>query len=113
MPENEKRPEKGEVRQYTVAEDDEGVRLDRWFKRHLPEVGFATVARWARTGQIRVDGARAKPDDRLTNRPSPAHSAGQSGARQGSAPPPRADRGSKGAGTRDGDQGDAERDRAQ
>ena len=66
MPENEKRPEKGEVRQYTVAEDDEGVRLDRWFKRHLPEVGFATVARWARTGQIRVDGARAKPDDRLT-----------------------------------------------
>ena len=66
MPENEKRPEKGEVRQYTVAEDDEGVRLDRGFKRHLPEVGFATVARWARTGQIRVDGARAKPDDRLT-----------------------------------------------
>ncbi|MEL7718517.1 RluA family pseudouridine synthase [Citromicrobium bathyomarinum] len=66
MSENEKRPEKGEVRQYTVAEDDEGVRLDRWFKRHLPEVGFATVARWARTGQIRVDGARAKPDDRLT-----------------------------------------------
>ena len=48
MSENEKRPEKGEVRQYTVAEDDEGVRLDRWFKRHLPEVGFATVARWAR-----------------------------------------------------------------
>ena len=66
MSENEKRPEKGEVRQYTVAEDDEGVRLDRWLKRHLPEVGFATVARWARTGQIRVDGARAKPDDRLT-----------------------------------------------
>lgn len=56
---------KGEVRQYVVAEDDEGVRLDRWFKRHLPQVGFATVARWARTGQVRVDGARAKPDDRL------------------------------------------------
>ena len=61
-----KGPVKGEVRQYTVAEDDEGVRLDRWFKRHLPQVGFATVARWARTGQIRVDGSRAKPDDRLS-----------------------------------------------
>ena len=56
---------KGEVRQFTVAEDDDDIRLDRWFKRNLPEVGFATVARWARTGQIRVDGARAKPEDRL------------------------------------------------
>ena len=65
MPEGDKRPEKGEVRQYIVAQDDDGVRLDRWFKRNLPEVGFATVARWARTGQIRVDGARTKPDDRL------------------------------------------------
>ena len=54
-----------EVRQFTVAADDDGVRLDRWFKRHLPQVGFATVSRWARTGQIRVDGKRAKPEDRL------------------------------------------------
>jgi 23S rRNA pseudouridine955/2504/2580 synthase len=53
------------VRQFTVQADDEGVRLDRWFKRHLPEVGFATVSRWARTGQIRVDGKRAAPEDRL------------------------------------------------
>ena len=54
-----------EVRQFTVGEDDAGVRLDRWFKRHLPQVGFATVSRWARTGQVRVDGKRAKPEDRL------------------------------------------------
>ena len=54
-----------EVRQFTVAADDDGVRLDRWFKRHLPQVGFATVSRWARTGQVRVDGKRAKPEDRL------------------------------------------------
>lgn len=53
------------VRQFTVGEDDEGIRLDRWFKRNLPQVGFATVSRWARTGQIRVDGKRAKPEDRL------------------------------------------------
>ena len=55
-----------EVRQFTVGEDDEGIRLDRWFKRHLPQVGFGTVSRWARTGQLRVDGKRAKVDDRLT-----------------------------------------------
>ena len=54
-----------EVRQFTVAPDDDGVRLDRWFKRHLPQIGFATISRWARTGQVRVDGKRAKPEDRL------------------------------------------------
>ncbi len=53
------------VRQFTVGHDDDGVRLDRWFKRHLPQVGFATVSRWARTGQIRVDGGRADVDFRL------------------------------------------------
>lgn len=53
------------VRQFTVSEDDDGIRLDRWFKRNLPLIGFATVSRWARTGQIRVDGKRAKPEDRL------------------------------------------------
>lgn len=54
-----------EVRQFTVGLDDDGIRLDRWFKRHLPETSFNTVSRWARTGQLRVDGARATPGDRL------------------------------------------------
>ncbi len=54
------------VRQLTVGSDDDGVRLDRWFKRHLPQVGFATVSRWARTGQVRVDGKRADPADRVS-----------------------------------------------
>ncbi len=53
------------VRQFTVTDDDDGIRLDRWFKRNLPQIGFATVSRWARTGQVRVDGKRAKPEDRL------------------------------------------------
>ena len=55
------------VRQFTVEADDDGVRLDRWFKRHLPQIGFATISRWARTGQIRVDGKRADPADRLVS----------------------------------------------
>ncbi|MBA4051905.1 MAG: RNA pseudouridine synthase, partial [Erythrobacter sp.] len=58
-------PAADNVRQFTVCADDDGIRLDRWFKRNLPQVGFATVSRWARTGQIRVDGKRAKPEDRL------------------------------------------------
>ncbi len=61
-------PAKGvslDVRQFRVAADDDGIRLDRWFQRHLPDIGFNTVSRWARTGQLRVDGARAAPGDRI------------------------------------------------
>ena len=54
-----------EIRTFTVAEDDDGIRLDRWFKRHLPDISFNLVSRWARTGQLRVDGKRAAPGDRL------------------------------------------------
>ena len=53
------------ARQFTVGFDDDGIRLDRWCKRHLPETSFTTVAKWARTGQIRIDGARATPGDRI------------------------------------------------
>jgi len=53
------------VRQFVVAPDDDGIRLDRWFKRHEPDISFAQVSRWARTGQLRVDGARVEPGDRI------------------------------------------------
>ncbi|WEK42441.1 MAG: RluA family pseudouridine synthase [Candidatus Sphingomonas colombiensis] len=53
------------VRQFTVAPDDDGIRVDRWFKRHLPDTSFTIVAKWARTGQLRLDGARVGPGDRL------------------------------------------------
>ncbi|MEO7655710.1 MAG: RluA family pseudouridine synthase, partial [Sphingomicrobium sp.] len=54
-----------EPRTFTVAEDDDGIRLDRWFKRHLADVSFNLVSRWARTGQLRLDGKRAIPGDRI------------------------------------------------
>lgn len=54
-----------EIRQFTVEADDDGIRLDRWFKRHLPALSFNVVSRWARTGQIRIDGKRAQPGDRI------------------------------------------------
>ncbi len=53
------------VRQFTVGTDDDGIRLDRWFKRHMESVPFTTVAKWARTGQLRLDGNRAAPGDRI------------------------------------------------
>ncbi|WP_118855962.1 RluA family pseudouridine synthase [Sphingomonas mesophila] len=52
-------------RSFTVAEDDDGIRLDRWFKRHMAEVSFNQVSRWARTGQLRLDGNKASPGDRI------------------------------------------------
>ncbi len=54
-----------EARTFTVSEDDDGIRLDRWFKRHMPEVSFNIVSRWSRTGQLRLAGKRAVPGDRV------------------------------------------------
>ncbi len=54
-----------DTRTFTVAEDDDGIRLDRWFKRHMPEVSFNLVSRWARTGLLRIDGKKATPGDRI------------------------------------------------
>jgi len=54
-----------DVRSFTVDAEDDGIRLDRWFKRHLPDASFNIVSRWARTGQLRVDGKRAAPGDRI------------------------------------------------
>jgi 23S rRNA pseudouridine955/2504/2580 synthase len=50
---------------FTVSEDDDGIRLDRWFKRHMPDVSFNMVSRWSRTGQLRLDGKKAVPGDRI------------------------------------------------
>ena len=54
-----------ESRNFIVTDDDDGIRLDRWFKRNLADVSFNQVSRWARTGQIRIDGKRATPGDRI------------------------------------------------
>jgi 23S rRNA pseudouridine955/2504/2580 synthase len=54
-----------QVRQFTVSPEDDGIRLDRWFKRNLAEVSFGQISRWARTGQLRIDGRRAAPGDRI------------------------------------------------
>ena len=54
-----------EARTFTVSEDDDGIRLDRWFKRHMPEVSFNLVSRWSRRGQLRLNDRKAAPGDRI------------------------------------------------
>ena len=55
-----------EVRNIAVDPGEDGVRLDRWFRRRWPHVSQIQVQKLARSGQIRVDGARAKADQRLS-----------------------------------------------
>jgi 23S rRNA pseudouridine955/2504/2580 synthase len=54
-----------EVRTLEVAPGEAGVRLDRWLKRRWPQLNHVQIHKLARTGQIRVDGGRVKPDARL------------------------------------------------
>ena len=54
-----------EVKTLYVGAGEDGVRLDRWFKRRWPHLNHIQIQKLTRSGQIRVDGARAKPDTRL------------------------------------------------
>ena len=55
----------GQIITETVTDKEEGTRLDRWIKRRVP-VTQGQVEKWLRTGQIRVDGGRAKANMRLS-----------------------------------------------
>lgn len=48
-----------------VTPDEEGVRLDRWVRRHFPGITQSSIQKWCRTGQMRVDGLRAEAATRL------------------------------------------------
>lgn len=54
-----------EVRILQVAAGEDGSRLDRWFKRRWPHLNHIQIQKLTRSGQIRVDGGRAKPDTKL------------------------------------------------
>ena len=55
----------GDVATIEVSAEEAGLRLDRWFRRRYPELGHARLSKLVRTGQVRVDGARAKTGTRL------------------------------------------------
>src|SRR5205085_830172 len=55
-----------EVRILYVDTGEDGVRLDRWFKRRWPHLNHIQIQKLVRSGQVRVDGGRTKADARLS-----------------------------------------------
>src|SRR5690348_18406827 len=55
----------GQVQSIAVATADAEIRLDRWFKRHFPDLSHGKLEQLLRTGQIRLDGKRAAARDRV------------------------------------------------
>mgnify|MGYP002525695998 CR=1 FL=1 len=54
------------VRTVEVSSVEAETRLDRWFARHFPDLSHGLVQKLLRTGQVRVDGARASGNLRLS-----------------------------------------------
>ena len=53
------------VQMKEVTADEDGMRLDRWFKAHFPSLRHGQLEKMLRKGQIRVAGVRAKSNTRL------------------------------------------------
>jgi 23S rRNA pseudouridine955/2504/2580 synthase len=49
----------------TVAAGEGDQRLDRWLKRHFPQITQGRIEKGCRKGEIRVDGGRVKASTRL------------------------------------------------
>lgn len=48
-----------------IMQDDDGQRLDRILKKSFPHITFGQMQKLIRTGQIRINGKRAKTDSRV------------------------------------------------
>ena len=57
--------ESARVQTRAVTGDEAGLRLDRWFQRHFPQLSHGALQKLLRTGQVRIDGKRVKASDRL------------------------------------------------
>ncbi len=44
---------------------DDGIRLDRWFKRHFPDLPHARIEAMLRKGEIKLDKTRARTSTRI------------------------------------------------
>lgn len=56
-----------QVRQVKVSDDRNGQRLDNFLARHLRDLPKNALYRLIRTGQVRVNGGRARPDRKLNS----------------------------------------------
>lgn len=48
-----------------VSEGEEGLRLDRWFRTHFPQLPHTRLEKLLRKGDVRLDGKRVKANARL------------------------------------------------
>ncbi len=55
----------GSVEKKRVEPGEDGMRLDRWFATHYPGLTYGRLQKLLRTGQVRVDGSRAKANTRI------------------------------------------------
>ena len=53
------------VQKIKIDDEDDGIRIDRWFKRSFPDIAHGHLQKWLRTGQVRVNGGRVKPSTRV------------------------------------------------
>jgi len=53
------------VQTVTVTGDENGMRLDRFFEARYPGLSFSHIQRIIRKGEVRLNGKRAQPKDRL------------------------------------------------
>ena len=53
------------VQHRTVSADEDGIRLDRWFARHFPQLGFGRLQKLIRNGEVKVDKGRVEASTRL------------------------------------------------
>jgi len=49
----------------SVSDDEDGMRLDRWFRAHYPNLTHGALQKLMRTGQVRLDGGRVKTNARI------------------------------------------------
>ncbi|HZT46764.1 MAG TPA: RluA family pseudouridine synthase, partial [Hyphomicrobiaceae bacterium] len=49
----------------TVQSSEAGMRLDRWFRVHFPDVGYGHLQKLLRSGQVRIDSRRVAANVRL------------------------------------------------
>ena len=53
------------VQNVTVTADENGMRVDRFFEARFPGLSFGHIQRIIRKGEVRVDGKRTEPKNRL------------------------------------------------
>ena len=58
-------PAASRVQTVSVTPDEAGMRVDRFLEARFPKLSFSHIQRIIRKGELRVNGKRAQPKDRL------------------------------------------------